>query len=239
MAARWGARVAQYFLNDAWTGKANHEFVFGRQLDRAYAGDWNGDGRDTLGVRRDPNPLGTARAARWAAAEYGTFTVTTHTGSGDAVIPLPAGAHAGIVDATHSGSGYFSARMAVTHQALFLGDDNFTGTAAFGLDPQQPAGPRIEINARGSGTIRIQPVSAAAPLQPSGGAPGVFLYDGPASTVMVVHGEDTWFTIDQHAGDRHASVANVLHPATSASTLFAGPSVVTVVTRDPWALSIP
>ncbi|WP_460790385.1 hypothetical protein [Microbacterium lacusdiani] len=56
---------------------------------------------------------------------------------------------------------------------------------------------------------------------------------------MVVHGEDTWFTIDQHAGDRHASVANVLHPATSASTLFAGPSVVTVVTRDPWALSIP
>ncbi|WP_230667875.1 hypothetical protein [Microbacterium sp. MEC084] len=54
-----------------------------------------------------------------------------------------------------------------------------------------------------------------------------------------MRGPDTFFSVSQVAGDRYHSVANVLHPETSAATLFAGPSVIHVSTRDPWALSIP
>jgi len=45
----WGG---QYFLNDAFTGTANHVFAYGEAGDEVYFGDWNGDGVDTPMVRR-------------------------------------------------------------------------------------------------------------------------------------------------------------------------------------------
>jgi hypothetical protein len=41
-----------YFLNDSFTTVANHEFRYGSWNDRAYFGDWDGDGTDTLMLRR-------------------------------------------------------------------------------------------------------------------------------------------------------------------------------------------
>ncbi|MCK6211784.1 SpoIID/LytB domain-containing protein [Georgenia sp. EYE_87] len=41
-----------FFLNDAWTSEANHEFQYGRYTDEVFVGDWDGDGTDTLAVRR-------------------------------------------------------------------------------------------------------------------------------------------------------------------------------------------
>ncbi|MCK6209006.1 S8 family serine peptidase [Georgenia sp. EYE_87] len=41
-----------FYLNDAWSASANHVFTYGRAGDGAYVGDWDGDGRDTLAVRR-------------------------------------------------------------------------------------------------------------------------------------------------------------------------------------------
>ncbi|WP_345751746.1 SGNH/GDSL hydrolase family protein [Microbacterium rhizophilus] len=47
-----GGAGATYFLNNAWTGVADRELTFGARADRAYTGDWDGDGRDSIAVRR-------------------------------------------------------------------------------------------------------------------------------------------------------------------------------------------
>jgi hypothetical protein len=41
-----------FYLADDWDSTADHEFSFGRVGDEILAGDWDGDGRDTLAVRR-------------------------------------------------------------------------------------------------------------------------------------------------------------------------------------------
>ncbi|MGO1737948.1 MAG: SpaA isopeptide-forming pilin-related protein [Actinomycetaceae bacterium] len=41
-----------FYLNDGWDANAEHEFSFGRVGDTVLVGDWDGDGADTLAVRR-------------------------------------------------------------------------------------------------------------------------------------------------------------------------------------------
>ncbi|MGO1509058.1 MAG: choice-of-anchor I family protein [Actinomycetales bacterium] len=41
-----------FYLNDGWDADAEHEFSFGRVGDEVLVGDWDGDGADTLAVRR-------------------------------------------------------------------------------------------------------------------------------------------------------------------------------------------
>ncbi|MGO1583931.1 MAG: hypothetical protein ACTHXO_12000, partial [Actinomycetaceae bacterium] len=41
-----------FYLNDGWDIWADHEFSFGRPGDEVLVGDWDGDGGDTLAVRR-------------------------------------------------------------------------------------------------------------------------------------------------------------------------------------------
>ncbi|MCK6210765.1 hypothetical protein KZX45_09450 [Georgenia sp. EYE_87] len=58
-----------FFLNDAWTAKANHLFQYGRHTDQVLVGDWDGDGSDTIMVRRGNlyyvnNKLGGGEAER-------------------------------------------------------------------------------------------------------------------------------------------------------------------------------
>ncbi|SFL73919.1 hypothetical protein SAMN04488085_116106, partial [Geodermatophilus ruber] len=47
-----GGSGAEYFLNDSFTGTANTVFSYGDPGDTVLVGDWNGDGTDTLAVRR-------------------------------------------------------------------------------------------------------------------------------------------------------------------------------------------
>ncbi|MGC5629253.1 DUF2961 domain-containing protein [Georgenia sp. Z1344] len=41
-----------FYLNDGWDAWAEHEFSFGRRGDEVLVGDWDGNGSDTLAVRR-------------------------------------------------------------------------------------------------------------------------------------------------------------------------------------------
>ncbi|MGO1172854.1 MAG: exo-alpha-sialidase [Actinomycetaceae bacterium] len=41
-----------FFLNDGWDATADHVFAYGRSGDEVLIGDWDGDGSDTLAVRR-------------------------------------------------------------------------------------------------------------------------------------------------------------------------------------------
>src|SRR5690606_33319095 len=41
-----------FFLNDGWDGVPEHVFQYGRHTDEVLIGDWDGDGKDTITVRR-------------------------------------------------------------------------------------------------------------------------------------------------------------------------------------------
>lgn len=47
-----GGDGSRYYLNDSWSANANHELAYGRFDDRVYVGDWDGDTKTTLMVRR-------------------------------------------------------------------------------------------------------------------------------------------------------------------------------------------
>jgi hypothetical protein len=47
-----GGSGSAYYLNDHFTGTANRVLRYGEPTDTVYVGDWNGDGTDTLAVRR-------------------------------------------------------------------------------------------------------------------------------------------------------------------------------------------
>jgi len=47
-----GGSGSVYHLTDGWNARTDRTFAYGRAGDRVYVGDWNGDGRETLAVRR-------------------------------------------------------------------------------------------------------------------------------------------------------------------------------------------
>ncbi|MCW1804365.1 Ltp family lipoprotein [Brachybacterium squillarum] len=80
-----GGSGSAYFLNDSWSSKANHEFSYGKASDRVYTGDWNGDGKDSLAVRRGQtyyfsNSLGGSAST---VVNYGKATDTVLVGDWD------------------------------------------------------------------------------------------------------------------------------------------------------------
>ncbi|WP_299277967.1 CAP domain-containing protein [uncultured Georgenia sp.] len=52
MGGEVGGRGAHYHLTDGWDGTTDRVLTYGRSDDRVLVGDWNGDGVDTLAVRR-------------------------------------------------------------------------------------------------------------------------------------------------------------------------------------------
>ncbi|WNV74763.1 hypothetical protein [Geodermatophilus sp. DSM 44513] len=76
-----GGVGTQYFLNDAFTGKANIELSYGEYSDEVYVGDWDGNGTDTLLVRR-----GNTFYARNSATSGPADVVFSYGDPGDAVL---------------------------------------------------------------------------------------------------------------------------------------------------------
>lgn len=52
VAKKFDDSLTRFYLNDNWTGTANIEFWWGAPSDEVLVGDWDGDGVDTLTVRR-------------------------------------------------------------------------------------------------------------------------------------------------------------------------------------------
>src|SRR5690554_2916991 len=42
----------RYRLTNGWSGETDQSFIYGRPNDRVYVGNWDGEGPDTLAVRR-------------------------------------------------------------------------------------------------------------------------------------------------------------------------------------------
>ncbi|GAA4286908.1 hypothetical protein GCM10022262_12670 [Georgenia daeguensis] len=82
-----------FFLNDAWSAKANHVFSYGRHTDRVLVGDWDGDGVDTIMVRRGNlyyvnNVLGGGQAEHVFAYGRADDTVLVGDWDGDGIDTL-------------------------------------------------------------------------------------------------------------------------------------------------------
>src|SRR5690625_1868313 len=45
-------RTAEFHLSNTWRGTTDVHFMYGRWADEVFIGDWDGDGRDTIAVRR-------------------------------------------------------------------------------------------------------------------------------------------------------------------------------------------
>ncbi|WP_147252378.1 hypothetical protein [Blastococcus sp. TF02A-30] len=76
-----GGVGAMYYLNDAFTGRANIELAYGDHGDEVYVGDWDGSGTDTLMVRR-----GLTFHARNSATSGAADVVFSYGDAGDTVL---------------------------------------------------------------------------------------------------------------------------------------------------------
>jgi hypothetical protein len=76
-----GGSGSEYLLNDTFTGTADTVFTFGDPGDDVQVGDWNGDGRDTLMVRR-----GNTFSVRNSNSSGGADAVFSYGDPGDTVL---------------------------------------------------------------------------------------------------------------------------------------------------------
>jgi hypothetical protein len=76
-----GGAGVQYYLNDSFSGKANIELLYGEHGDEVYVGDWDGNGTDSLMVRR-----GSTFYARNSASSGPADTTFVYGDPGDTVL---------------------------------------------------------------------------------------------------------------------------------------------------------
>jgi hypothetical protein len=106
-----------FYLNDGWDARADHAFSYGRAGDEVLVGDWDGDGTDTLAVRR-----GT------------TYHLTNSLYGGDADVELTYGRAGDVVlvgDWDGDGTDTFAVRRG---NSYFLSDTLESGWADRELD---------------------------------------------------------------------------------------------------------
>lgn len=185
-------------------------------------------------------------AAGWADTTFGTFEAQSHSGSGDDLVTLPAGAKAGLVTATHEGSGHFAivpldAANASIGDLLVNTIGSYNGTTAFGLGGIGDA-VTLEVKADGPWTIELAPISTASTLgaESSGSGDAVFLYDGKSGKLTATHSGSGHFAIKEETGKAFTFglLVNEIGPYSGTVPLSAGPSVVMITADDGWTVAV-
>lgn len=177
----------------------------------------------------------------WADQTFGTFVPATQTGTGDALVTLPAGAVAGIVSATHDGSANFVISVldagSTPTELIVNAIGAYTGTTLFGDTSSQPT--TLEIMADGNWSVSVAPVSSAAPLAPAGSGDTVGLYDGPGGALTTTYPGDGNYVVWETRGLLEGGLlVNEIGPYSGTVPLGAGPSVVSVQAEGEWTLTV-
>lgn len=174
--------------------------------------------------------------------QYGTFKPVKKSGNGDAVVPLPEGATAGIVVMTHNGGGNFAvtgidSSNQPTADLLANTIGSHKGTAAYGISGMgEPA--KLKITAGGAWTVAIRPISAAPVLKTpaKGQGDGVFLYDGDSADWAIQHTGQGNFAVIQYGDIMPNLMVNEIGAYKGTVPASEGPSVVTITAGGAWSI---
>lgn len=182
-------------------------------------------------------------AVAWADDKYGTFEATNQTGTGDAVVALPADSAAGLVRAVHEGSANFSvqvldAQNQPTLDLLVNTIGAYTGITAYGLNGDMGApGVALKITADGPWSIDVGPIGYSAELPAAGAGDDVFLYAGGAANVAFSYDGPGNFTVLEYTdgGVGMGVLVNEIGAYTGTVPISGGPSVIRVGAVGTWA----
>lgn len=180
----------------------------------------------------------------WADETFGTFAPLTQSGTGDSLVPLPAGALIGIVTATHDGANNFAISMLdaanePTGDLLVNTIGPYSGSTIYGQLGLADAA-TVQITADGAWTLTVAPVSTAPPLAPAGTGDAVFLYDGPAGALAATNAGEGNFAIIEDTGDpfEFGLLVNEIGAYQGTVPLSAGPSIIAVTSDGSWTLTV-
>lgn len=185
-------------------------------------------------------------ATDWLDETYGTFDPVSHTGVGDSVIPLPAGAEGGLVNATHGGAANFSIQVIdasnqPTLDLLVNTIGAYSGTSAWGLQlVPGSTGANLQVRADGNWTISMSPMSAAPELAESGTGDGVYQYSGQAANLALTHDGQSNFQVSQYTSDVFpaSSLVNEIGPYTGTVAMREGPSIIAIRADGGWTAAL-
>jgi TM2 domain-containing membrane protein YozV len=181
----------------------------------------------------------------WADQKYGVFEVTSESGSGDAVIELPAGAAAGLIRANYTGTANFSIlamneENKPTADQLVNSSGGYRGITAYGLLEDPNGAPvSLKVTATGPWTIEVGPISYA-PGPPTGGTgDDVYLYAGEPVTVALTHDGKENFVVTEYTDDAMGMslLVNDIGSYAGAVPIGQGPLVLTVKADGNWTLA--
>lgn len=185
------------------------------------------------------SPEDSARSAM--DDQFGSFEPLTKSGSGSSVVKLPKDAKAGMVTATHKGTSNFAV-MALDSSNQATGDllvntiGRYSGTTAYGLSSMGDA-VKLKIEANGSWTIKIVPLSKAPILSVPVSASGdkVFIYAGEAADWKITHKGRSNFAVIQYTDMFPNLMVNEIGNYSGTVPANAGPNVITIGADGAWS----
>lgn len=175
--------------------------------------------------------------------QFGAFAPVSKSGSGSSVITLPAGAKAGIVTATYSGSANFvistldaSNKDAGDLMVNTIG--KYSGTTAFGLSSFGGDAAKLKIDASGPWTVNIQPIASAPTLTVPAKATGdkVFIYSGQADSWAITNSGQSNFVVT-FIGDTSDLLVNEIGSYSGTVPVTGGPAIIVVESDGAWTIS--
>ncbi len=192
-----------------------------------------------------PTTPTTAAPATGFDTKYGSFTPTSHSGSSAAVVPVPAGAKAGLVEATYSGSGHFAVESLDAQNQM---DDllvnhvgAYTGTTAFGFGLSSKPPVNIQVTATGPWTLKISPISTAPNLvsPASGKGDAVYLWNGKATSWAITNQGTGHFAVETEGSGlfSHSLLVNQVGPFNGTVAAKAGPAVTIITSNGTWTIT--
>jgi hypothetical protein len=185
-----------------------------------------------------------ADAGEYFAETYPVFDPVEHTGNGDSIIDLPAGATAAMVTASATADSHFSitaldANNESTGDLLVNSIGAYSGVTALGMHEIGGEPVKLEVAAAGDWTITIAPLSTAPELPESGGGDGVFRYEGGAATWAVACGADAHFGVSYYTAEEFemALLVNETGAYEGEVAVSAGPGLVTINAGGDWTIT--
>jgi hypothetical protein len=175
---------------------------------------------------------------------WSEFTGEAYSGIGDLVVPLPRGAHDGVVTAIHAGRSNFVVevldRSGRPCGLLVNRIGRYRGTTAFGLGAGLRDAVQLRVIADGGWIMHVGSISSAPTLElPSAGVgDGVLRVEGARPELQFSHGGQGNVIVVQSApsGSTRLTV-NEIGPFEGAVAIDPGPAVLAVRADGPWKIT--